>query len=285
MDKKLRLVFPQWQGGLINSFFPDLPREEIAHGYHLGAMLLNYLQPGSAPVEIVPVTLENSERPVTNGISAKAQIIRQLQAAQKIIEVYEPEQILTIGGECSVSLAPFSYFAARDPDVAVLWIDAHTDLHMPGDDYTGFHAMALASGIGKGDEDIGKCLPGIWNPEKTMLVGLRNAEGIAGRMDEWGIRHVPTAHGQSLTEEVLLFLEKARPSKLLIHLDLDVLDPNHFRTAVGNDPDGLFMDDVVTLLNTLSEKYCIAALTIAEIMPVWAIRLRDFFRKLPLHDI
>ncbi len=70
MSNTLRLVYPQWQGGIIDSWFPDLPKDEVSKGYYLGAELLNFLCPGKGQSATVPVTLESSDRPVEDGISS-----------------------------------------------------------------------------------------------------------------------------------------------------------------------------------------------------------------------
>lgn len=41
----LRLIYPQWQGGIVNHWMPDLPADDASRGYYLGAQLLNILAP------------------------------------------------------------------------------------------------------------------------------------------------------------------------------------------------------------------------------------------------
>ena len=53
----------------------------------------------------------------------------------------QPNKIVTLGGECSVSVVPFTYLANKyKDDVAMIWIDAHPDITLPGDVYPGYHA-------------------------------------------------------------------------------------------------------------------------------------------------
>ena len=37
----LRLIYPQWQGGIVDHWMPDIPAEDSSRGYYLGAQLLN----------------------------------------------------------------------------------------------------------------------------------------------------------------------------------------------------------------------------------------------------
>lgn len=158
----IRLVYPQWQGGIINSWFPDLPENDASRGYFLGAQILNLLAPKSSQQTVeVPVSLEIGERKTENGITDRKAIVRQTRAALEKINENNPDRIVTLGGECSVSVPPFTYLAAKYPDnTAIIWMDAHPDINLPGDEYTGYHAMALTACLGIGDEEIVRLLPG-----------------------------------------------------------------------------------------------------------------------------
>lgn len=67
----LRLLYPQWQGGVITSWFPDLSPKDASTGYNLGAKLLNLLtpeNPDQVTVE-VPVSLDYNNESAEKGIS------------------------------------------------------------------------------------------------------------------------------------------------------------------------------------------------------------------------
>jgi arginase len=101
---------PQWQGG----------NNPI---YYLGAQLLCWLAPkGDADFAEVPVAApDGSQLPLEGGVLGKSAILKQNEAALNIIHQSAPDRIVTFGGDCSVSLAPFSYLASRYVgDVAVL---------------------------------------------------------------------------------------------------------------------------------------------------------------------
>jgi arginase family enzyme len=81
-----------------------------------------------------------------DGVEAKAVLIEQLARALELIAEHDPERILTLGGECAVSVAPFSTLARRyGDDLAMLWIDSHLDIGTPASAYPGIHAMAVAA--------------------------------------------------------------------------------------------------------------------------------------------
>jgi hypothetical protein len=60
-----------------------------------------------------------------DGIEAKAVVLHQLHSALAIIQEHQPARITTVGGECSVSMAPFTYLINKHgDDLAILWIDS-----------------------------------------------------------------------------------------------------------------------------------------------------------------
>jgi len=53
--------------------------------------------------------------------SEEAVVLQQLRSALAIIQEHEPARITTVGGECSVSMAPFSYLINKHgADLAIL---------------------------------------------------------------------------------------------------------------------------------------------------------------------
>ena len=78
---------------------------------------------------MAPVSMSDAGLEQRDGIEAKMVILEQLASALEIIRQHDPERITTLGGECSVSVAPFSELARRyGDDLAILWIDSHTTI-------------------------------------------------------------------------------------------------------------------------------------------------------------
>lgn len=177
--KTIRLIYPQWQGGDIARWVPEITDANAAsRGYYLGAQLLDFLVPNSNQETFtVPVSVSPGERTSIDGILDRDDIVRQTQAAMNILDIASPDKIVTLGGECSVSVAPFTYLAKKyDGDVAIVWLDAHPDITLPGDPYAGYHAMAVTACMGIGDEKIINELPYKFDPSKILIAGLRDWE-------------------------------------------------------------------------------------------------------------
>ena len=108
-----------------------------------------------------------------DGIEAETAVLTQLAAALRVIAHHGPARITTLGGECSVSAAPFSALAERyGDDLAVLSIDPHPDVGTGTSAYPGYHAMAVSPLVGPGDAEVRALLPATVDPSRVALVGL-----------------------------------------------------------------------------------------------------------------
>lgn len=290
MEKKtktIRLIYPQWQGASIVPLIPEVKNpDDASRGYFLGAQLLNFLAPDSGQETLtVPVSIELEDRQVTDGVLDRDIIVRQTRTALDMLRVSNPDKIVTLGGECSVSVVPFTYLAEKyDNDVAVIWIDAHPDITLPGDVYPGYHAMAVTACMGYGDKRILEELPAKISPSKILLVGLRNWERdeIKERQQQYGIKHLSPQDVAQNSDAIKSWLKACGASKVVIHFDMDALDPTEIIAAVGTDPDGMKMEEVIRVINDIAAEKELVGLTIAEPMPRTAIRIKNMLNQLPL---
>jgi arginase len=103
----------------------------------------------------------------------------------------------------------------------------------------------------------------------------------------------PTELSENFSE-VMAWLKATGASKLLVHFDLDVLNPVKFREQLFNNPAGLAdqfknsptgtmdFETVVNLLNKSADVVEIVGLTIAEHLPWDADNLRKALARLPI---
>ena len=163
MGKKLRLLFPQWQGGT----GPD---------YSLGARLLAVLAPEDheTPLMEVPVDPFGSyELKLEKGMFARSALIRQLEAAASIIQAYRPDQLITFGGDCLVDQAPIDYLNGRyGGDYGVLWVDAHPDISNT-DIFPNGNSMLVGSLMGKGDAEFAAHVRNRMTPEQLLRMCIK----------------------------------------------------------------------------------------------------------------
>lgn len=286
-NNTIRLIYPQWQGGYIAQWITEVKDKDAAsRGYALGAELLNFLAPDSTNETFtVPITTEIKERKIVDGVYDRDDILQQTKDALKILNDNNPDKIVTLGGECSVSVVPFTYLANKyKDDVAMIWIDAHPDITLPGDVYPAYHAMAVTAMMGDGEQKIVSELPAKINPSKILFVGLRDWERdeIKVRQQKYGINHLTPEETKENSDKVIEWLKSTGASKVLVHFDMDVLDPNEMIAAVGVVPNGMTIDEVVRVINDVAKEKEIVGLTVAEAMPRTAIRIKDMLSRLPL---
>ncbi len=285
--KTIRLIYPQWQGGDIARWITEVPNpDDASRGYYLGAQLLNFLAPNNEQKTFtVPITTAIAERKVIDGVLDRDIIIKQSKAALNILNMEQPNKIVTLGGECSVSVVPFTYLANKyKNDVAMIWIDAHPDITLPGDVYPAYHAMAVTACMGLGDNKIISELPAKISPSKILFVGIRDWERdeIKTRQQQYGIKHLTPEDVRANDNAIHEWLKSCGASKVVIHFDMDVLDPAEIIAAVGVVPDGMKIAEVVKVINDISKEKEIVGLTVAEAMPRTAIRIKNMLEQLPL---
>lgn len=145
-------------------------------GYHLGSRILELIAPATDGVTVtVPTAVSADGLASQDGVYARDVLTRQLRLALDTLALHQPSRIVTLGGECSVSVAPFSYLADRyRDDLAVVWVDAHPDVGTPASEYDGYHAMAVSHLIGRGDPEFQRLLPA------TLPVTSPSPDGTPG---------------------------------------------------------------------------------------------------------
>lgn len=286
-DNTIRLIYPQWQGADIAKWIPEVSDpQQASRGYYLGAQLLDFLAPDNGQKTItVPVATALTERKVTDGVLDRDILVSQTKAALDILEIENPDKIVTLGGECSVSVVPFTYLAEKyKNDVAMIWIDAHPDITLPGDVYPAYHAMAVTACMGLGDKKIIRELPATFDPSKILFVGLRDWERdeIKARQKQYGIKHLTPEDVRENSGMVCDWLKSCGASKVVIHFDMDVLDPAEIIAAVGVVPNGMKISEVVRVINDIAKEKEVVGLTVAEPMPRAAIRIKEMLNQMPL---
>lgn len=144
--------------------------------------------------------------------------------------------------------------------------------------------MALTATLGLVNEKISKALPAKVDPKNALLVGVRawETETIIERQKELGIESIKIADMSVNNNKVLEWLKNSGVSKVAIHFDLDVLDPNELTAVVAADPDGLKIDKALNIINDIAQNYDLVGLTVAEHLLRVAIKLQKILNNLPL---
>src|SRR5918999_1155934 len=151
-----------------------------------------------------------------------------------------------LAADCSVSVTTLPAVVRNRPDARVLWLDAHGDYNTPetsGSGYLG--GMCLAAATGEWDAGLGETLPA----ERVVLAGIRGLDPGGRELLE---RSSATVIGASAIETLVAAKNALDGAPVFVHLDLDVLDPEHFPAAVPA-PGGLHPDKLYDLMDSVLE--------------------------------
>lgn len=283
-ERTLRLIFPQWQGG-------DNPP------YFLGSKILAWLAPEAVgPVEEVPVDLPGSEPlPLENEMTGRGALNRQIRAAHEIVKRHRPEAVAVLGGDCLVSLVPFAWLSERYGDkLGVLWIDSHPDVQTTAQ-YQNAHAHVLGALMGNGDADLTEVVSRPVPARNIMIAGIHQPLPYEAKfMADHGIRTCSPEEVRAGAKPVIQWLDGSDIEVLAIHFDLDVLDPQNFRSVLfarpgrgehdfGDVAEGkLDIPDVMELIAQVASRKPVVGMTIAEHLPWDAVALQTMLARLPL---
>ena len=229
------------------------------------------------PLIKVDIAQPNSaNKIITDGIYAKGEVLSGIQNAMAKIEKENPDKIITIGGNCLVSLAPFDYLHGKYKNTGIVWIDAHPDVSSPKDGYPNAHAMVLGSLMGYGDNSLSNMMKNNkFNPDEILYVGLQNLHDYQKNfLNNTGVNYKIQTNKFISNNEIHKFIK--RFDHILVHFDIDVLDEHFFHSTyfanselVGDGAGGgkMTIEKLTEILRCITDNSDIVGFTIAEYLP------------------
>ncbi|MER6141993.1 arginase family protein [Streptomyces sparsogenes] len=250
------LVIPQWQGSAARD------PQRLAEGAHRLSALLPAAR--RTVVDIDPRPGQHQD-----GVRHLDVLIRSLEATRAALGRRDDDTLLAVGGDCGIELAPVARAVARHRDsLAVVWFDAHADLNTPDTSPSGgFHGMVLRTLLGQGPSPL---LP---RPEERLSTGrlvLAGARALdPAELDFIESEGIRTLSVQALREpdQLVSAVAGTGATHVYIHLDLDVLDPEHFTGLSCPEPGGLHPDQLRAALHALTERFSLAGSGVTEHAP------------------
>jgi len=279
--KTIRLLYPDYVSGGLET-------------YYFGANLLQYILPQNKNQPLIKVNVappDGKEKSVTNGISAEDEVLSAIDDAMAKLEESKPDRIITIGGNCMVSLAPFDYLHGLYKNVGIIWIDAHPDVSTVNDGYPNAHAMVLGSLLGYGAEQLSaKMKNAKFKPEEILYVGLQGLHDYQEKfLNDVGVKYKIQDKEFLSDREIQEFMSKF--DNILVHFDIDVLDEHFFHSTyfanpelVGDGAGGgkMKMDKLTEILNLITNNSNVIGFTIAEYLPFDEHKLHKMFSGIKL---
>lgn len=264
--KTIRLLYPDYVSGGLDT-------------YHFGANLLAHILPENKNQPLIKVDIaqpNSANKIITDGIYAKGEVLSGIQNAMAKIKKENPDKIITIGGNCLVSLAPFDYLHGKYKNTGIVWIDAHPDVSSPKDGYPNAHAMVLGSLMGYGDNSLSNMMKNNkFNPDEILYVGLQNLHDYQKNfLNNTGVNYKIQTNKFISNNEIHKFIK--RFDHILVHFDIDVLDEHFFHSTyfanselVGDGAGGgkMTIEKLTEILRCITDNSDIVGFTIAEYLP------------------
>jgi len=264
--KTIRLLYPDYVSGGLDT-------------YYFGANLLAHILPENKNQPLIKVDIaqpNSANKIITDGIYAKGEVLSGIQNAMAKIEKENPDKIITIGGNCLVSLAPFDYLHGKYKNTGIVWIDAHPDVSSPKDGYPNAHAMVLGSLMGYEDNSLSNMMKNNkFNPDEILYVGLQNLHDYQKNfLNNTGVNYKIQTNKFISNNEIHKFIK--RFDHILVHFDIDVLDEHFFHSTyfanselVGDGAGGgkMTIEKLTEILRCITDNSDIVGFTIAEYLP------------------
>ncbi len=277
--KTVRLLYPDYVSGNLET-------------YYFGANLLTHILPENdnqplLRVEITPP--DGRERMTTNGIYGREEVVEGIKKATEVLESVKPDKIITIGGNCIVSQAPFDYLHGMYENTGIVWIDAHPDVSTANDGYPNAHAMVLGSLMGYGDPALSDLKKhGEFKADEILYIGLQELhEYQANFLNKMQVDYKVQTQEFLSDDEIKTFL--SRFEHILVHLDIDVLDASLFHSTYfankelvgdGSGSGRMTMDKLSHVLQCITDTADVVGLTIAEYLPFDEYKLHNILKDL-----
>jgi arginase len=179
------------------------------------------------------------------------------------------EPVLTVGGDCGVSCGAVENASRRHPgDIALVWFDAHPDLHTSDSSQSGgFGGMVLRAILGEGVNGLSLDPDARITPDKVVLAGVRDidpAEDVF--ITEQAIPLVPV-ESFGTPDALVAAVKRTGAEHIYLHIDLDVLDPATIIGLSNIYPFGLAVENLTAAIVALRAEFALAGATIAGFAP------------------
>ncbi|MBO9625456.1 MAG: arginase family protein [Microbacterium sp.] len=242
------LVVPQWQGS------PSARAMLLIDG---ASAIAGDLPRAATTVLDVPVEAGESLGTGVRRLSALLRthdLVAEAMAADTVV----------IGGDCSVTVAALRALPGGTDDLAVVWCDAHPDMHTPDTSPSGaFSGMALRAVLGEGEPQLALS-PGVPR-ERVVAVGMRNLDDAeVAEVDGLTVLSVSDLDRVDAVAEAVL---ATGASRVWVHIDVDVLDPSELGGVSSPAPFGLATATLSAAIRALRERVPLAGATIAGFAP------------------
>jgi arginase len=257
------------------------PGQEQAPAALREAGLLEHLQRRGIPVRDLgdtPIVRWSTDRARPRAMNAAAVANTARALAELVAEAFAAgEPVLVLGGDCTIELGTVAGALKVTDSVGLLYVDLDTDLNTPESttdgalDWMGVAHMLGLPGTLAELAQIGSRIP-LLQPHQLAYFAIDNVEPFEmNAIAQHGIQHVGLAEARAAPLKAAQAVASgwgARFDKLLVHLDVDVLDFARMPLAENTRRNvGLDFRQLIEALQAFVRAPNWAALTICELNP------------------
>lgn len=174
--------------------------------------------------------------------------------------IKEGRRILTIGGDHSLALGSIAGVLQQEPNVGVIWFDAHTDINTEASSPSGnAHGMPVAALMGLCQSALNEVAPVRLKLQNIFWVGARDIDsGEEKILRQLGIYdHVYTTADvhrlgmAAVMDDIRQRMAAQQIPALHLSFDIDGMDPSIVAATGTKVPNGLTQEDLDTFIAAL----------------------------------
>ncbi len=252
------VVVPQWQGSSSSRAMRLIDGAEAIRG------------------DLPSAATRTVEIPAGAGESLETGILRfsSISAAAEALDAALDETApgttpVVIGGDCGVEFAAVRHAVTKaGGPVALVWFDAHPDIHSPSTSPSGaFHGMVVRALLGDAPEELTGGRRAV-AAEHLVLAGTRACDDEeAAYLDSAPIAVVDADRLGSAPETVVEAVRATGARAVYIHVDLDVLDPAEIGGITHPEPFGLTVAALTDAVRAVRAEFELVGAGITEFAP------------------
>ncbi|KAH9504535.1 argininosuccinate synthetase [Bulinus truncatus] len=190
------------------------------------------------------------------------------------------QSVLVLGGDHSMAIGSIHGHAQVEPNLVVVWIDAHADINTPLTSVSGnMHGMPLSFLVKELEEFVPKtpgfdwCRPCI-SAQDMVYIGLRDVDPAERSIIEmFNIKtysmHEVDKHGiKEVVEQALRQVDPSGTRPIHVSFDIDTMDPTLTPSTGTPVAGGLSLRETFYLAEELANTGRLTVLDIAEVNPL-----------------
>ena len=182
-------------------------------------------------------------------------------------------KVITLGGDHSVSWGSIAGVLKYNPEVGVIYLDAHGDCNIAERSMSHhIHGMHMAYLMGFGTKEyVGRYTTNILPLKNILYVGARSLDPYEVELiNERGISKISSdfinTSMPGTLEKISVFMSRFK--KIHVSLDIDILDPSIAPGTGVPEPDGISEESLYDLLDLILNRDKVDSIDFVEYNPL-----------------